>query len=199
MRKIKVIVLFMLIVLAVGILNIEKIAKGIYPYKYNSYIEMYSDKYKVDPYLVLAIIKAESNFDENAKSHRNAIGLMQLTPETAEWISIKLKMKDFSEDILYKPEINISMGSWYVNDLKKEFKNNLDLMLAAYNAGRGNVGKWLKDSNYSDDGKKLKYIPFKETDKYVKKVKVNYNIYKSLYGTEKKSKIEILKLVLKNF
>ena len=73
------------------------------------------------------------------------------------------------------------MGCWYLSDLKKEFNGNMDLVLAAYNGGRGNVEKWLKDSNTSPDGQNLKNIPFKETDKYVKKVNTNYNIYKYLY------------------
>jgi soluble lytic murein transglycosylase len=105
---------------------------------------------------------------------------MQITAETAQWSSSKMGTVDFKLDMLNDPEYNIKMGCWYLNNLDKEF-NNFDLVLAAYNGGRGNVEKWLKNSNHSIDGKNLQYIPFKETDKYVKKVNVNYSIYRFLY------------------
>ena len=72
------------------------------------------------------------------------------------------------------------MGCWYLNNLKQEF-GDMDLVLAAYNAGRGNVNNWLKDYQYSDDGIELKEIPFKETREYVVKVNLSYMIYKYLY------------------
>ncbi|EPS47163.1 transglycosylase SLT domain-containing protein [Clostridium botulinum CFSAN002367] len=106
---------------------------------------------------------------------------MQITPETGEWVAEKMGMKDFNIDDLKDPETNIKMGCWYLNNLKEEFDGNMDLVLAAYNGGRGNVQKWLKDSEHSKDGESLHYIPFKETDKYVKKVKAIYNIYRFLY------------------
>jgi soluble lytic murein transglycosylase len=87
--------------------------------------------------------------------------------------------------MLNDPEFNIRIGCWYLNNLNTEFKYNTEVVLAAYNGGRGNVQKWLKSSEHSSDGKTLKYIPFKETDKYVKKVRVNYRIYKYLYGNDK--------------
>ena len=76
------------------------------------------------------------------------------------------------------PEIN----SIIINNLNVEFNGNIELVIAAYNGGRGNVQKWLNNKEYSADGKTLINIPFKETDKYVKKVKTNYNIYLKLYN-----------------
>lgn len=107
---------------------------------------------------------------------------MQITPDTALWASQKMGVSNYNVSMLNNPEFNIKMGCWYLNDLKQEFNGNMDLVLAAYNGGRGNVEKWLKNSNHSSDGKNLHYIPFKETDKYVKRVKVTYNIYTFIYS-----------------
>ena len=163
--------------------------KYFFPLNYPEYIVKYSQKYKLDPYLVAAVIKTESNFDEGAKSNKNAYGLMQITPDTAQWAAEKMNINNFKTQMLYNPEFNIRMGCWYLDNLKEEFNNNMEVVLAAYNGGRGNVQKWLKSTEHSADGKNLHYIPFKETDKYVKKVKVNYSIYKYLYETDNRLKV----------
>lgn len=167
-------------------MNVKSIGRLFFPLKYQDNIIKYSKKYNLDFYLVAAVIKTESNFNERAKSNKDAYGLMQITPDTAEWAAEKMNISNFKTEMLYDPEFNISMGCWYLDNLKEEFKGNPDVVLAAYNGGRGNVQKWLKSSDHSLDGKNLSYIPFKETDKYVKKVKVNYSIYKYLYGNDKK-------------
>jgi len=170
-----------LIFLIIIVINIKAIFKSFYPLKYENQIVKYSQRYNVDPYLIAAVIRTESDFDGKAVSHRGAYGLMQIMPDTALWIAGKMKLKKFNVEKLYDNEINIAMGCWYINNLNTEFNGNIDLVLAAYNGGRGNVQKWLKDSQYSSDGKTLISIPFGETDKYVKKVKTNYNIYFKLY------------------
>lgn len=174
----RVIAIFILILI---IVNVKNIAKRFYPLKYLEYIKEYSQEYNLDPYLVIAVIRTESGFKENVKSNKNAIGLMQITPDTAAWAAEKMGIYNFRVNMLNDPQFNIRMGCWYINNLKNEFNGNIELVLAAYNGGRGNVQKWLKDSGHSYDGKNLHYIPFKETDKYIKKVKVSYEVYKYLY------------------
>jgi Soluble lytic murein transglycosylase and related regulatory proteins (some contain LysM/invasin domains) len=174
-----------IIFLIILIINVKNIAKCFFPLKYSENIIKYSQEYNLDPFLVAAVIKTESNFDEGAKSNKNAYGLMQITPDTAEWAAEKMNVNSFKTEMLYNPDFNIRMGCWYLNNLKEEFDDNIEVVLAAYNGGRGNVQKWLRNAEHSTDGKNLQYIPFKETDKYVKKVKVNYNIYKYLYGKDK--------------
>jgi soluble lytic murein transglycosylase len=171
-------VIFLLVIL----INIKSIFKSFYPMKYEENIIKYSQRYNINPCLVAAIIRAESNFNEKAVSHRGAYGLMQIMPDTAMWIAQRMELKEFKVENLYDTEINIAMGCWYIDNLNCEFNGNIDLVLAAYNGGPGNVEKWLKNSEYSEDGKTLNNIPFEETDKYVKKVKTNYNIYLKLYG-----------------
>ncbi|QAT42938.1 lytic transglycosylase domain-containing protein [Aminipila luticellarii] len=160
-------------------------AKGIvydlsYPILYKDYVVKYSKEYNVDPYFLLAVIKTESRFDKNAKSHKGAVGLMQLTESTAEWIAESIGMENFTADDLYNPEINIKMGSWYIDNLRKEF-GTTELILAAYNAGRGNVKKWTENSLIAENGEDFHNMPYDETVKYIKKVKFNEKMYRILY------------------
>ncbi len=155
-----------------------------YPISYQNLILKYSKQFNVDPYLVAAIINVESNFDKNAISHREARGLMQISPITGRWAAETLSIEDFSLDKLFEPDINIMIGTWYLNMLSQEFNNNIQLILAAYNGGSGNVSKWLEDEKYCEDGVNLKKIPFKETEEYVEKVLKNYQMYKILYKDE---------------
>lgn len=156
------------------------IKRYIYPYKYSEIVNEFSYKYNLDPFLVLAVIKTESNFNEDAESSKGAKGLMQIMDSTGEWIASKVGVDDFNPNMLYEAEVNVEFGCWYLNNLLNEF-DDLSLALAAYNGGSGNVTKWLNDPEYSNDGESLTYIPFKETKKYVDRVSTRYNIYKFLY------------------
>lgn len=156
------------------------IKEYIFPFKHKELIETYSKENNLDPYLVLSVIKAESKFDANAKSHKNAHGLMQITEETGEWVAEQMNLTDFSVEKLYDEEYNIKLGCWYLNNLREEFKD-MDLVIASYNAGRGRVKEWLKNPEYSKDNKTLSSIPYKETAEYVNKVDVYYSFYKKIY------------------
>lgn len=152
-----------------------------YPLSYKGLINQYSKEFDIDPYLIAAIINVESNFDKKALSPKEARGLMQITPITGEWAARELSIEDFQVDLLYNPDINIQIGAWYLDQLGREFNQNLQLVLAAYNGGSGNVSKWLENEEYCEDGENLKKIPFEETDKYIDKVLKNHKIYKNLY------------------
>ena len=168
----------------------------IFPYKYENYVNTYSDMYNIDPLFVLAVMKTESNFNESAQSHKNAIGLMQITGDTGEWIAKQMRISDFSADNLYNEETNIKMGCWYLRYLLDMYNGNSDLAVAAYNAGPNNVNGWLSDKEYSQNGETLYYIPFDETKNYVSKVNVYYEIYKYIYNnSDEKSKVmDIIKI-----
>lgn len=178
----KVFKLIFLVVFAYLILHGSyMLLKGVlFPVKYQEYVVEYSREYDVDPMLVMAVMKAESNFNPTVVSNKKANGLMQITGSTGQWIAEKLDIKDFNIEMLKDPKINIQFGTWYLKYLMGESESE-DIAIAAYNAGIGNVQKWLADPKYSKNGDKLDYIPFKETDKYVKKVKAYKNIYKALY------------------
>ena len=154
--------------------------KKIYPLKYSEYIEKYSDEYNIDSYLVYAIIKAESNFDENAKSASNAVGLMQIMENTAIETANKMGL-DVEEKDLFNPELNIRVGLNYFCSLVKKYNDNYYLAIIAYNAGIGNVDKWLEEGVIKKDASDIENVPFKETNNYVRKILRDYDIYKSLY------------------
>lgn len=177
-RKI-ILILFIFIVLG-GALYMQKneILKRLYPKKYQEYVEYYSEKYGLDQNLVYSVIKAESKFDETAISKKGAKGLMQISDITKLWAIQEL---DLSEDIdIFSPEENIKIGCWYLKRLYIELGND-DLVIAAYNAGSGNVKKWLTNGECTYDGVNLSDIPFKETAAYLEKVKKNYQIYSEIY------------------
>ena len=178
--KFRRILTILIIILVVYFSTIFVMKNYIYPYKYSTYIEKYSEEFNVDPYLILAVIKTESNFNKEAESKKGAKGLMQIMDGTGEWAAKELGINYFLSSMLFDEELNIKMGCWYLANLEDEFGNR-DLVLAAYNGGSGNVNKWLNDEDYSSDGETLDYIPFKETKKYVDRVNLNYNIYEYLY------------------
>lgn len=152
-----------------------------YPIGYKSMILEYSKEYNLDPYLVASIINVESKFDKDAISQKDARGLMQISPSTGKWASEVLELENYKEDILFDPETNIRIGTWFLSTLFKEFDGNLDLVLAAYNAGSGNVNKWLNDEKYIDDKNNLAIIPFKETEEYLVRVNKSYKVYSTVY------------------
>lgn len=146
--------------------------------KYYDIINKYCSMYTVEPSLVRSIIKVESNFNINAKSKKGAIGLMQIMPSTAKEIAAVFKITDYTDEKLYDIETNIMFGTYYCYYLLNIFDNNLNLALAAYNAGLGNVRQWNKSN------KEIKYdienIPFKETKNYVIKIKTAHFIFKTI-------------------
>ena len=159
-----------------------KIEKQTYPRKYSELVEKYSAEFGVPESIIYAVIKAESNFDKTAVSSADppALGLMQLQEETYEWVSSYLLKETPSAFDIYDPDTNIRNGTRYLAYLYGRF-GNWDTVFAAYNAGPGNVSKWLENSEYSDNGETLKYIPFKETRNYVKKVNSFRDTYERLY------------------
>ena len=179
-KMFKRLITFIIILLILGILC-GIIVTTFFPLGFSSHIVKYSEEYNLDPYLVAAVINVESKYDKNAISHKEARGLMQISPKTGKWAAEELEIENYSEESLFDPEINIRIGSWYLNTLLKEFNQDINLVLAAYNGGSGNVNKWLLDERYCEDGMNLKIIPFKETEKYVNKVLKNYKIYRFIY------------------
>lgn len=152
--------------------------RGLFPVKYPGAIQKYCDKYDVDMHLVLSLIKAESNFNEDAVSHANASGLMQLTKETFAFFEESTKV----DGDIKNPDDNIHAGIWYLSYLLGRYDGNIKNTLAAYNAGLSNVDSWLKDHRFSDDGKTLKEIPFGETARYNEKINRYNIIYRMLYN-----------------
>lgn len=157
-----------------------------YPLDYRDLIVVHANRSGLDPALVAAVIRVESAFDHQAVSPRGALGLMQVMPATGEWVAAQMGMAGFSPADLHDPETNIAIGTWYLADLLRAFDGDLVLALAAYNGGRGNVGRWIEDrpgtaarDNFLDE--RLAEIPFPETRRFVRRVLDGYRVYSLLY------------------
>lgn len=163
----------------ISVFAVNAIKKSFYPREYEEIVSEYSVVYSVPESLIYAVIKCESGFRPDAVSSAGATGLMQLMPDTFNWVSGLCGDGEPVGDIT-DPDANIKYGTFYLNFLYDRF-GNWETAIAAYNAGHGRVANWLKDSRYSDDGVTLKEIPIKETENYVKKVTDNWEQYKKLY------------------
>ena len=151
--------------------------KFAYPLKYKELVFEYADYYGLERALIFAVIKTESSFNPNAISRAGAMGLMQITKRTGEYIATKLGVENFD---LKDNNDNINFGCYYIKYLYVRFKD-MDTALVAYNAGEGNVSLWLMDEKLSSDGKTLKSIPFAESREYLNKIHKNFEKYKKMY------------------
>lgn len=182
LRKLLILALILVVTVCLIFLLSTWLLKRTYPMRYKDVILQYSLEYELDPYLVFAVIWVESRFDSAATSRQGARGLMQIVPTTGSWAAEKLGIEEYDDDSLYDPDINVKIGCWYISYLKKLFSEDMNLVLASYNGGSGNVRKWLNDSRYSRDGKTLDKIPFNETKNFVDRVWHAYERYKKLYS-----------------
>lgn len=174
---VKIIIFLLVVVLiAVGIIYTSvylSLNKNYEPYI--GLIEKYSEEVGLDEELLAAIIKVESGFDAEAKSNMGAVGLMQLLPETAEWMSEKLGM-EFEEEDLLDPETNIKLGTNYFKYLFDLYKSE-DLAILAYNGGLGNVNKWIENGTITNSQSSYENIPIYETKTYLTRIKDNRDLY----------------------
>ncbi len=160
------------------------VLKTQYPIKYQEYVTVYAEKYKLEPEMVYAIIRTESKFDPYAVSRTGARGLMQIQEGTAKDCIRELKLTDITPDALFDPEINIQLGCYYFSKLLKQYHGSFINAAAAYNGGPGNVNRWLKeDANINEAGDLVK-IPFPETGNYIKRIQDAYQMYQELYSVE---------------
>lgn len=184
-KKILIVIVFLfVIVILITFFDFpEKIERIIYKKQYEYYVEKYSKEYGVDENIIYATIKAESNFENDAKSIKEAIGLMQLMKNTAKDVADKIDLdidKNNIEKELLNPDININLGTKYLSMLIENY-NNIEVALTAYNAGIGTVDNWIKEGIIKPDGSDIENIPYKETNNYVRKILKNYKIYSDLY------------------
>jgi soluble lytic murein transglycosylase len=166
------------------ILNSDKLIKKFYPFPHRELVVANSQRFQVDPYLILAVMKTESKFRDEAVSPKGARGLMQIMPETGQWIAEQLKMEDFHPDRLFEPEINIMFGTWYLSYLSREFNHNLTVALSAYNAGPGKTKEWLTGGIWDGTINNVEDVPFAETRNYITRVSRHYRIYSDLYNNQ---------------
>jgi soluble lytic murein transglycosylase len=166
----------------VGLAALPRAAqKQVYPAGWGDIVAEQSGRFGVDPLLVLAMMRQESSFDPRAQSGAQAMGLTQVMPPTARSIAGRLGRDDFALADLFKPSVSVEFGTWFLSQLLGEYKGRVFPTLTAYNAGGGNVARWLQ--RFGDDPDVLvEQIPFTETQTYLRIVYDNYFHYQALYG-----------------
>ncbi|MFT4036008.1 MAG: lytic transglycosylase domain-containing protein [Patulibacter sp.] len=139
------------------------------PLQHDDIIRQQARAKGIDPSLIAAVIYTESHFRPRT-SPAGAVGLMQITPATADFIARKSGGIRFETADLATPQINIAYGTWYLRYLLRRFDADVTLGLAAYNGGEGNVERWVSEAKARGEPFRVSAIPFKETREYVGKV-----------------------------
>lgn len=156
----------------------------LYPLEYKELIVEHSRRHNLEPQLVAAVIRVESNYHAAAESPKGARGLMQIMPQTGAWAAEQVGVLDFTPEQLFEPPVNIYLGTWYLQDLYHNFNENTYAALAAYNGGRGHVRRWLDEGIWDGSRENIGDIPFAETRTFILRVERAYRRYHQLYKDE---------------
>lgn len=158
------------------------VLRAIYPLAFEDIILAEARERRIDPHLVAAVVRQESAFDPTVISRAGARGLLQIMPYTGRWLADRLSIADYSDDVLFHPELNIYMGTAYFADLRRRYED-LQLTLIAYNAGPTRARRWKSRAEFAIDAELFaERLPFSETRSYVKNIAAHIRIYENLYG-----------------
>jgi soluble lytic murein transglycosylase len=161
-------------------------AAGDFPAPFREALVSASKQQKIDPRFVLSIMKQESSFKPRAKSAAGARGLLQMTPDQAAKYAPSVNLQNVTEDDLFKPEVNILLGSAYLGELHRMFPDLPEAIAASYNGGEDNVARWVVRAGHKDPGIFTSEVGFNESKDYVNRVMANYRAYKILYTEDLK-------------
>ena len=156
--------------------------RQVFPLPYADLIVGNAARRGIDPLLFAALIRQESAFDPMARSSVGALGLAQVMPTTGAGIARALGRSDFTTDELLRPITSVEFGVYYLSTQLSAYDGRVFPALAAYNAGGGNVNRWLREFGDQDPDVWAERIPFAETNHYVQVVYENYRLYRRLYG-----------------
>ncbi|EPZ47459.1 lytic transglycosylase domain-containing protein [Alicyclobacillus acidoterrestris] len=182
-----------LLIAVLIIISTNSFWRMMYPIHYQKNIQSAAAFAKVDPLLIASVIRVESKFQTEDVSHAGAVGLMQLMPNTAQWIADTIRQQTTGsggavnrlpkdDKQLASPQYNILIGSWYVQSLIQQFHGNVTAAVAAYNAGPKRVQDWLRSGTWDGKLQDIDQIPVGETRHFVDRVFYNYSLYKKIYG-----------------
>ncbi|HEX8284738.1 MAG TPA: transglycosylase SLT domain-containing protein [Pyrinomonadaceae bacterium] len=161
-------------------------AAGDFPAPFREALVRASKQQKIDPRFVLSIMKQESSFRPSAKSAAGARGLLQMTPDQAAKYAPSVKLQNVSEQDLFRPEVNILLGTAYLGELFRMFPDLPEAVAASYNGGEDNVARWVVRAVHKDPGIFTSEVGFNESKDYVNRVMANYRAYKILYTDDLK-------------
>lgn len=153
------------------------------PLSYSGVIRQQAAEKHLDPALLAAVIYAETKFDPRTSS-AGAEGLMQLMPQTAEFLAQKSGATRFTLRDLDTPAVNIAYGSYYLRYLLDQYHGSTMLALAAYNGGEGNVDQWVARARAHGHPLRISDIPFPETRAYVERVLRARVAYRHTYASQ---------------
>ncbi len=177
-------VVFLLFLFVLGVREVF-FKKNYYPIEFEKEVESASKIFGVDESVIYSVIYCESSFKKSAESNMGAVGLMQLLPETLEWLCGKEGV-EYNSDFLLNPEKNIYYGTMFLSILYDKYEN-WDLVHAAYHAGHTRVDNWIEEGTVVIDADgNLTGIPIKATDVYVEKINTAKKAYIKLLDKEEK-------------
>jgi soluble lytic murein transglycosylase len=153
----------------------------LYPFPFMEAIDSWAKQRQINPMLVTALIRQESRFEPKIESAVGAIGLMQVMPETADWIASKIGLQKY---VMSNPNDNLKLGTWYLDYTHHEYNDNSLFAVASYNAGPGSIADWIDRFGFRDPDQFVEQIPFSETKDYVESVFENYWNYMRLYNPD---------------
>jgi soluble lytic murein transglycosylase len=159
-----------------------RLAKLVYPWRYREVFLREAREDGVDPFLTAALARQESAFDPDVHSSANAVGLMQMLPRVGAEMARKVGPREFREDLLEIPDVNVHLGTLHLRDLLEENEGDITRFLAGYNAGQHRVSRWVDFAEAKDPLTFTERIPFAETRDYVKQIQRNLVLYRILYG-----------------
>ncbi|MGO4370503.1 lytic transglycosylase domain-containing protein [Paenibacillus sp. 2TAB19] len=181
LRK-RVVLVLLLGFIAILFLKSDWLGEYMYPVYYKDDIRASASNYGLEPHLVAAVIRTESNYKTSSQSDKGAVGLMQMMPNTAKDVVRRAGFTEVTEDMLkHRADVSIELGSWYLSSLHQRFDQNSIAAIAAYNAGPTRVSEWLNTGEWDGKLDTVKQIPYGETRHYVQRVIYYYNKYKELY------------------
>jgi len=155
----------------------------LFPFPYRSLIEKHARRHNLDPFLVAGLLRQESEFNPGAVSPARAYGLAQILPSQGRLLARQLKLPRYRTSMLFQPDFNLRLGTYYLRTLLDKYGGRLEAALAAYNAGPNRLEQWLSWGSFEDPAELIETIPFTETRTYIQAVLRNAEIYRRLYGS----------------
>ncbi|HSP69060.1 MAG TPA: transglycosylase SLT domain-containing protein [Bryobacteraceae bacterium] len=155
-----------------------------FPLPYRADLERFSKQNKLDPFLMAALIRQESEFDAGVTSSANARGLTQIEPATGRELSRKLKIPAYTTAKLFQPSLNLQFGTYYLRVVTDQLGGHTEAALAAYNAGMSRAKAWLTWGDFKEPAEFVETVPFTQTRGYIQAVLRNADAYRRIYTTQ---------------